>query len=377
MTLGVGAQANLEFGAAGRVVRVSWTPVRVPFVAAFGTARGRLGHREGVLLVLTTEDGLVGYGEASPWPLFGQGDAADAARAIAELAPQFIGVPIGEILDRLARLEPVGPGAPAARCAIDLAAHDLLGKARGVPVAALLGGQRATVPVNAAIGAEAPELAAAAAHAAVAGGIGCIKVKVAAGTLAEDEARVAAVREAVGPGVALRLDANGGWTLDAAVSAIGRLERYSLELIEQPVAIDDMVGMAGVRRAVATPIAADEAVRDLASARRLVEAGACDLLVVKPMVVGGLGAGRAILELAAKAGLGAFVTTTVDFGVGIAGAHPACGLATASFLAEDFTGGQPEVRGSAMAIPPVPGLGVTLDGAAVRRYATGPESSVP
>ena len=320
MTLGVGARAGLGAGVAGRVVRVGWTPVRVPFVAAFGTARGRLGHREGVLLTLTTEDGLVGYGEASPWPLFGQGDAADAARVIAELAPRFVGVPIGELPDRLARLEPTGAGAPAARCAFDLAAHDLLGKARGVPVAELLGGRRTTVPVNAVIGAEAPEAAAAAARAAVAGGIGCVKVKVVAGTLAEDEARVAAVREAVGPGVALRLDANGGWTPDAAVEAIGRLERYDLELVEQPVPIDDVAGMARVRRAVATPLAADEAVRDLAGARRLIEAGACDLLVVKPMVAGGLGAGRAILELAAVAGVGAFVTTTVDFGIGVAGA---------------------------------------------------------
>ena len=64
-----------------------------------------------------------------------------------------------------------------------------------------------------------------------------------------------------------------------------------------------------------------------------------------------------------------------DWGAG--GAYPACGLATASFLAEDFTSGQPEVRDGAMAISPVPGLGVTLDGAAVRHYATGPERSVP
>lgn len=305
---------------------------------------------------------------------------------IGEVAPRLIGRAVEDVPLIIAGLDLTRPGAPAASCACDLAWHDLLGQARGLPAARLLGGDATRVPVNATIGGNIPAAAATAAREAVAAGFDCIKLKVAVGTHADDVARVAAVRDAIGPRTRLRLDANGGWTPNAAIAAIARLERYDLELVEQPTPADDLVGLARVRRAAATPIAADEAVRDLDSARRIAALGAADLLVIKPMVVGGLRAGKAILDLAASAGLGALVTTTVDFGIGIAGAlhlaaclaPPArhCGLATANLLVTDLTHGQPPVRDGAMPVPTTPGLGVTVDEALARQYAAGPAIEV-
>lgn len=365
-----------------KVARVAWCSVRVPFVRPFGTARGRLAHRDALLLTLTLDDGRAGWGEAAPWPLFGQGDIADAAHVVGEIAPQLIGLAIADVPLILADLNLARRGAPAASCAFDLAWHDLLGRAQGLTTARLLGGTATRIPVNAAIGADTPLAAAAAAREAVAVGFGCIKLKVAVGALADDEARVAAVREAIGPEIRLCLDANGGWTPAVASTAIARLARYDLELVEQPVPADDLAGLARVRRSVDTPIAADEAVRDLDSARHIAELGAADLLVIKPMTVGGLRAGKAILDLAASAGLGALITTTIDFGLGIAGAlHLAaclpapirhCGLATACLLRTDLTHEPVPVRGGAIALSAVPGLGVTIDETLVRRYAAGP-----
>ena len=311
----------IPVGDTPRITRATWMRVRVPFVRPFATAHGVMTHREGLIITLEAEGGLCGVGEATPWPAFGLGDATDAARILAAIAPRLPGLPAAHATGVFADLDLAAPGVAAARCGIDLAAYDLIGKARGLPVAALLGAPitsdgASSVPVNATIGAVSPAAAAEAAQRAVAAGFTCLKIKVAAGPLAEDDARVAAVRAAVGPGVLLRLDANGAWREAEAITAIARLSRHNLELIEQPVAANDLAALARVRSTVRIPIAADEAVRDLDDARRIIAMDAAASLVVKPMVCGGLTTGRAILFLAAESGLAAFVTTTIDFGPG-------------------------------------------------------------
>jgi O-succinylbenzoate synthase len=168
---------------------------------------------------------------------------------------------------------------------------------------------------------------------------GTVKVKV---HDARGIALVRAVRDAVGPSVALRVDANGAWDVDAAVDMIGRLARFDLELVEQPVAtIDDL---ARVRRAVAVPIAADECIRSVDDARRLHALDAADAIVVKQQPLGGV---RAALDVIDAAGVPAIVTSMMETSVGIAAglalaaALPelpyACGLATATSLPADVT----------------------------------------
>lgn len=153
---------------------------------------------------------------------------------------------------------------------------------------------------------------------------------------------VAAVRDAVGPRVALRVDANGAWSVDDALDIIARLSRYDLELVEQPVAT--LEDLARVRRAVAVPIAADECVRTVDDARRLRRLDAADALVVKQQPLGGV---RAALQVVEEAGVPGIVTSMMETSVGIAAglalaaALPelpyACGLATAGMHEEDVT----------------------------------------
>ena len=174
-------------------------------------------------------------------------------------------------------------------------------------------------------------------------GYSCVKVKVgAAGDADADLALVAAVRAAVGPGVALRVDANGAWDVETAVARLGALARYGLELAEQPVAsIEDL---ARVRGRVTVPIAADECVRSVADACRVRELGAADAVVLKVQPLGGV---RAALEVAAAAGLPAIPTSMMETSVGIAAGLAlaaaldelpyACGLATATLLPGDVT----------------------------------------
>lgn len=207
--------------------------------------------------------------------------------------------------------------------------------------------RRRLVPVNALLDDDGddgsgPSAAASRAGELVAAGFGSLKIKVGRGEPARDVDRVAAVRGAVGTSVAVRLDANGAWDVDVAVRTIHRIERYEPELVEQPVAgLDDL---ARVRRRVAVPLAADEAVRGLMDARRLRALAAADAVVLKVQPLGGV---RAALAVAEEAGVPAVVTSMRETSVGLAAgaalaaALPALplasGLATLGSLPGDVT----------------------------------------
>jgi O-succinylbenzoate synthase len=170
-------------------------------------------------------------------------------------------------------------------------------------------------------------------------GFPAVKVKV---RNASGLALVRAVRDAVGPGVGLRVDVNRAWDVDTAVTMIGKLARFDLEYVEQPVAsLDDL---AAVRRRVDVAIAADECIRSLDDARRLRALDAADVIVLKQQPLGGV---RAAVDVAEAAGVPAVVSSMMETSVGIAAgvalaaALPelpyACGLATLGALAGDVT----------------------------------------
>jgi O-succinylbenzoate synthase len=200
---------------------------------------------------------------------------------------------------------------------------------------------RDRVPVNCTVPAVGAEQAAAIVRRS---GCGTAKVKVAekGQTLADDIERVEAVRDAIGPRGRVRVDANGAWTVDGAVSAIAALNlaAHGLEYVEQPCAsVEDL---AAVRRRVGVPIAADESIRRAADPFRVVELEAADIAVLKVAPLGGV---HACLRIAEQIGLPVVVSSAVDTSIGLAAglalaaALPelpyACGLATTSLLDGD------------------------------------------
>ncbi|PRX98778.1 o-succinylbenzoate synthase [Allonocardiopsis opalescens] len=228
------------------------------------------------------------------------------------------------------------PGADpweAARCAA--AAREAAEEGWPAPV-------RSRVPVNATVAAVGPEAAAGLAKRAAASGCLVVKVKVAEPGQgeADDLARLEAVRDALGPAGRVRVDANGGWGVERAVRMIRLLDRFGLEYVEQPCATARE--LAAVRRAVDVPVAADESVRTAADAARVAALAAADVVVLKTAPLGGVRAG---LRAAEACGLPVVVSSCVETSVGLAAgvalaaALPelpyACGLGTASLLAED------------------------------------------
>jgi o-succinylbenzoate synthase len=233
---------------------------------------------------------------------------------------------------------------------------------------------RDAVPVNVTVPACSPERA----HAIVAAG-GCttakVKVAEAGQSLGDDEARLEAVRDALGPGGTVRVDANGGWDVDEAVGAIRLLERAAggLEYVEQPCA--SVEELAAVRRAVDVPVAADESIRRAEDPYRVRDLEAADIAVLKVQPLGGV---RACLRIAEDIGLPVVVSSAIESSVGIAAgvalaaALPelphACGLATVQMLTDDVvTAPLLPVDGMLPVRTPV------VDPAALDRLAADPE----
>ena len=363
-----------------RIVRVAWLPFRIPYALPFTTAHGSEPARLGAIIRVMADDGRVGLGEAAPLPAFNGGTLDDTLAQIAQLASGMVGQDLDAGLALLDRLDYAQPGMPAAACGFDTALLDVQAQAAGLPLARLLAtGAVAAVPVNATIGAVDIAAACRAAGQAAQAGMVCVKLKVGVmGTREAELARIAAVRGILGADVRLRIDANAAWDVPEAIAIIRAAERHRLELVEQPVA--DLAGMAQVRAASHTPIAADESVGGPEQAARVIAAGAADVLVIKPMMAGGLRRARAIIVQAQLAGLQALVTTTIDAGVGVAAALHlaatlptplACGLATGPLLVGDLLVQPIVVRNGALYVPDQPGLGVCIDERQVALYASG------
>jgi O-succinylbenzoate synthase len=244
---------------------------------------------------------------------------------------------------------------------------------------------RGHVAVNAIVPAVAPERAR---EIVATSGCRTAKVKVAGhpASLAEDTARVEAVRDALGPGGAVRVDANGVWDVDTAVAHLRVLDRAAggLEYAEQPCATIEE--LAAVRRRVDVPIAADESIRRAEDPLRVAVAGAADVVVVKCTPLGGVRRALAVAEAVADAaGLPVVVSSALETSVGLAaqlafaGALPrldhACGLGTVSLLADDVVPPDERLipRDGALRVPSRP---PAPDPAAVGRLAPAGERAV-
>jgi o-succinylbenzoate synthase len=308
-----------------RIVRFTLTPYECSLDPPWRTDE----PRRGVILALEEEDGPCGYGESAPLPGFGLETLASSVAALRLASKYLLGIPRERYRDAIEDLHRLAPvmASPCARHAIDLALHDLMACSAQEPIARLLGDLNAVdeVPINAALPRLPREDLVTAALAAVAEGYGTLKLKVGGIPIDEDVARVRAVRDEVGRDVRLRIDANRAWSEADAVAALRALEDIGLEYCEEPVS--DPEGMARVKNAVHVPIAADESVVDLDSARRLLESGAAGVLVLKPMALGGLHPSRTIASMAREHGADVVVTTMLETPIGRRGAlHLAASL---------------------------------------------------
>lgn len=371
-----------------RIAGFAVHPVALPFRRAYLTATGRIERREMAVVEIRGESGARGWGDAVPMSLRG---GPGLARLVADLrAAEALltetAIEDGSPRDAVASITALpaalrrGGAAAGAAAAVEVALFDLAGKLTGMAVHELLGSVEARpVECNGTVGADPPHDAAAGARALAEAGFRVIKVKVGDGaSVADDIARMLAVRAAVGPDVGLRIDANRAYTPAQAIELLGE-PGLDLELAEQPC--ESLPELRTVREGSSVPVVADESVNDVAQARAAIGADACDAVTVKLAKVGGP---SAALEIAATGPT--YLSSALDGVIGIAAAIHAAqalgapraarsrafptglahGLATSALFSDNVAdaGG---FTGPSIAAPDGPGLGVEVDAAALRR----------
>ncbi len=323
------------------------------------TAHGTLAERELLSVSIIDEDGASGHGEAAPLEQYDGVSVTHVEQALERYRPVLAGAEGmngAQIFDACRRAADL----PAALAAIDLALWDRAGRSAGKPVAALLSDlPAADVAVNATLSALDRTGAAEQAAQAVREGFACVKLKVGVG---DDAGRVAAVRAAAGPEVALRLDANGAWSIEEAVAAIEALSPAGLELVEEPT--HGLQAVRAVRERVAVRVAIDET----AAEHGALGAGVADAVCLKISRCGGISGLIAAATLVRASGAEVYLASTLDGPLGVAaavhaaaalasrGPLPPCGLATLRMF-EGLDGTLP-ARAGRIDVPSAGGLGV-------------------
>jgi L-alanine-DL-glutamate epimerase-like enolase superfamily enzyme len=312
-----------------RITDVETIPLRIPFRHALTESVGRYEEITPVLVKLHTDGGVTGIGEVESYPLYERDGVEPQAGVLAILRSHFTPLLTGSDafqIERLwARMEEQVKGHLWVKAGIDLALHDLMGKALEVPVYDLLGGAcRRRHPVEGVgfgISLEAPERVAAIAARAVAQGFVELELKAGDPDPRRDVERVRLTREAIGREVPIKIDVNRGYDVRTAIRVITAMEEFGIELVEQPIAAWDLDGLAMVRRAIRTPLVVDESVSTVHDLMAVIRHGAADGVHIKPTVKGGLTTARRLAALAEAAGLLIIPGTNLPTGVGMGAVH--------------------------------------------------------
>lgn len=360
-----------------RILEAEIFCVELPYREAFAIALGTSVKSWNVVVRVVTEDGVEGWGEGSPsLVILGEtrGMATACARSLAERLVEERDVSP----ERLYELCTSAPS-PSAAAALEEAVLDAWARAVGLGVAKLLGGPyRSSIETDVTIGIMRPEEQAARAVKYVEEGFRVLKLKL--GTDPEEDVdRVKAVRDAVGEGVRIRVDANQGWSVEDAVRVIDRIACYDVEYVEQPVRWDDLDGLARVRRESPVPIAVDETVKKAVDVFKVAGREAADIVNVKVMKSGGLLGALRVAHASEAAGLLNMIGCMGEGRLGITGA--VCLAASARniayfdldsdiLLADDYASGGSRVDGGERLLPEGPGLGVEVDRAKLSKLAT-------
>ncbi|WP_324757940.1 mandelate racemase/muconate lactonizing enzyme family protein [Haloarcula sp. GH36] len=332
----------------------------LPLAEPLGTSQGAITDRSGYV-VRYDHRGHTGVGEATPLPGWTETLSACEDGLAAAAAAEPDGGHTGALL-ALAADE-----VPAARHGFATALLDADARADGVPLYRWFNEERdcRSVPVNATVGDAGPTETARAVGEAVDGGFDCCKLKVGARTLSADLDRLRAVRDRVGDGVTLRADANGAWDRETAAEAIEAFGEYGVAYVEQPLPAEDLAGHADLRGGP-VGIALDESLIEH-RVDTVIDADAADVLILKPMVVGGPGNAHTLALRARERGIEPVVTTTIDGVVArlaalhVAAAIPGiapCGLATGGRLAGDLATDPTTLADGTLSVPQTDGLGV-------------------
>jgi len=270
-----------------QIERIDFWPVDIPLTDPFVVATGSRTTAENLFIRITLSNGTQGYGEAAPFPEVGGDTRTSCLAALPRLGRTMLGYPIDQFKGIAKRLQEEAPAEPAARCAIETAMIDAHCRALDLPMWAVWGGADVreretdiTIPIG------TLEKTLMLARDWYARGFRLFKMKIGR-DVDLDVRRLEAIHRELA-GVTFIGDGNQGFSRDECLAFVREVTRFGgkLLLLEQPVAREDLDGLAAIRRETGIPVAADESVRSLPDARRVIEQRAADYINIKIMKTG-------------------------------------------------------------------------------------------
>ncbi len=370
-----------------KITKVEIIPVDIPRTKVLTLARygnlGMGGMFEFVLTRIHTDEGLTGVGEVPPLPPL----SPESQPVIVDvqkkwLVPGILGMDPFETEAIWERMDFIAPTYSMAKAAIDMALWDIMGKSLDMPVHRLLGGSKPEkIPNVGLVGIDEPEVVAGVAEGFVDEGYHGIRLKIAPG---HDVDCVAAVRDAIGGGIDLRVDCNQGYRTAEAIKMIRDIEPYGVELVEQPTVWWDFNGLAEVAGAVDTPIMPHESMYLLSDVKNLIDAGAVGVMGLKTYRPwGGLTGARRLLEMARVMNIPCLFHDDLELSVSLAAATQIitayrnvithrCELSGyPEWMGDDVTTESVRFEKGYVHVPKGPGLGVELDDEKLEKHTKG------
>lgn len=373
-----------------KIRRAALYQLELPLAQPFSHSAKRRTVTDTVIVRVESDHGVVGYGEGLPRP-YVTGETVSTAMAClqSQIWPAIRDTTfrsLRSVTDLILVSQSIPTPTPygvvawhASRCAMELAVIDCLLREADIGLGQILPPRRPVVRYSGVIGLGDPTASRRLAAQMALNGLSQIKVKVGR---ADDQARLAVVRDECGPDTSLRIDANGAWTAEEAAASLPRLEPYRLDAVEEPIARGDPAALGRLRRQIATPVMVDESLVTQQDALALIQTGACDIFNIRLSKCGGLGQTLAIAQLARIHGLqvqvGAQVGETAILSA--VGRHVAAALEEVRFvegsfgthlLTQDIS--QEAIAfgyGGEATVLTGPGYGITVQDAVLQQFAT-------
>ncbi len=364
-----------------KITSIKAYPVSIPFKVPFVVWRGTARTKDHVIVVVETDEGIQGIGEAPPFLYYAAETQEDVVTTVERyITPLLIDEnPFNlEKIDHL--FHTVVAGHHFSKAAVEMALWDIMGKSLGVPLYQLLGGKfRETVPIVGLLKSDKPAVMAAEAQKYAAAGYRHLKIKIGFGITA-DIAAVTAVREAVGDEIVIRVDAEESYDLKSAVQMARHLDKLNIELFSQPLPRSHHHDMALLRTMIDTPLLLDECIETPEDVLLAVRLQTGDLVNIKVLKSGGMLNAKRMAAIAATAGKAVLTGSMLEMGPGtLFSAHFAISTAAVTYaselvgttlLSDDIIQEPVQVENGALILPDKPGIGIDLDWQKLSHYAT-------
>lgn len=295
-------------------IELTYSPYKLKFVKPFETSKGIISERNGFIIELKSNIGKIGVGDLSPLPEFGSEKFSDDEAALKKIKLKFK-LDLALIENNITNILLPYKKLPALRHGLEQALINLICKEKNYSLNELfnISSQKA-IKVNAVIGFLTSKESADAASRYIAEGFQTLKVKVGRRLFDEDLKCLKEIRKAVGNKIKIRIDANGKWKLSEAADNLEKLKSLDLEYVEQPVkSLKDFIELS---RKTSIPLAADESIKNEKDVNNFISKKAASVLILKPMMLGGIIPTLNIIRLAEENGIGVVISSSFESVIG-------------------------------------------------------------